>query len=56
MPRHLQDHLSEGRHIPGIFELNPGMGIGETVDELLLIQGASGSDEYQDVILYLPMI
>lgn len=31
MPRHLSDHLADGRHIAGIFELNPAMSIGETL-------------------------
>ncbi len=30
---HLTEHIKAGRHIPGIFELNPDMSIGETVDE-----------------------
>jgi hypothetical protein len=34
MPRHLKEHLAKGRHIPAIFELNPNMSIGETIDEL----------------------
>ena len=34
MPGHLQDHLALGRHSPGILELNPNRGIGETIDEL----------------------
>jgi hypothetical protein len=55
MPQHLSVHLKEGRHIPGIFELNPNMSIGETIDELLLIWGASMLDEYQDLIIYLPL-
>ena len=55
MPDHLTDHLEKGRHIPGILELNPNMGIGETVDELMLIWGASEPLEYQDLILYLPV-
>ena len=45
----------KGRHIPGILELNPNMGIGETVDEPMLIWGASEQLEYQDLILYLPV-
>ena len=56
MPEHLGDHLAGGRHIPGIFELNPDMSIRETVEELVLIQEASTMDEYQDIILYLPII
>lgn len=55
MPGHLQDHLALGRHSPGILELNPNMGIGETIDELVLIWSASSSDEYQDLLLYLPL-
>jgi len=55
MPQHLTDHLARGRHVPGIFELNPNMSIGETIDELLLIGGASEADEYQDLIVYLPI-
>ena len=55
MPRHLQDHLAEGRHLPGIFELNRHMAIGETIEELLLIWGASDDDEYGDRIVHLPV-
>jgi len=55
MPRHITDHIKNGRHVPGIFELNPNMSIRETVEELLLIWGASEMKEYQDVIIYLPI-
>jgi hypothetical protein len=55
MPKHLNDHLAEERHIPGIFVLNPDMSIGETLEELLLIWAASSPDEYQDRIIYLPL-
>ena len=55
MPQHLQTHISEGHHIPGIFELNPNMSIGETIEELVLIWSVSDSDEYQDKLLYLPL-
>ena len=55
MPDHLTDHLVKGRHIPGILELNPNMKLGETVEELALICGASESHEYRDLILYLPL-
>ena len=55
MPRHLADHLTEGRHIPGIFVLNPEMSMGETIEELIIIAAASFADEYQDLISYLPL-
>jgi hypothetical protein len=55
MPKHLRDHLAEGRHVPGIFVLNPNMSVGETLEELLLIWGASDEDEYRDQIAFLPV-
>lgn len=55
MAQHLRDHLDEGWHVPGIFELNPGMNIGETIEELLLIWGASDMGEYRDLLIYLPL-
>ncbi len=33
MPTHLKTHLAQDHHLPGIFELNPEMSIGETIDE-----------------------
>jgi hypothetical protein len=55
MPVHLQDHLAAGRHVPGIFTLNPKMTIGETAAELVLIWGASEAEEYLDQLNYLPL-
>jgi len=55
MPVHLQEHLSAGRHAPGIFTLNPNMTMGETADELVLIWGASEAEEYIDQLIYLPL-
>ena len=55
MPRHLADHVALGRHIPGILVMNPALPIGELLDELVLIAGASDEHEYRDLILYLPL-
>ena len=55
MPAHLRDHLIEGRHVPGIFILNPNMSIGATVDELSLIWATADEDEYRDRIEFLPV-
>jgi hypothetical protein len=55
MPRHLQEHLAAGRHVPGIFLLGPNMGFGDAIDELLLIWEASDAAEYRDTIIYLPL-
>jgi hypothetical protein len=55
MPVHLSDHLAQGHHIPGIFQLNPGMSVGETIEELVLAALASLEGEYGDRISYLPL-
>jgi hypothetical protein len=55
MPPHLTAHLAQGRHVPGIFIMNPNMSIGDTIEELILIAATSKDDEYQDSIRYLPI-
>jgi uncharacterized protein DUF5615 len=55
MPDHLRDHLASGGHVPGIFTLSANMPIGETVEELALIWGASQANEFADEINYLPL-
>jgi hypothetical protein len=55
MPLHLQNHLAQGRHVPGILVLNPQMSVGETIEELVLICGASEEEEYLDRISFLPI-
>jgi hypothetical protein len=55
MPPHLTDHIAQGRHVPGIFILNPNLSIGENLEELILIALASEENEYQDRIVHLPL-
>lgn len=55
MPKHLADHLADGRHIPGILTIDTDQSIGQTVEDLLIIAGASFDSEYQDRIDYLPL-
>jgi hypothetical protein len=55
MPPHLIDHIAQGRHITGIFILNPSGSIGENLEELILIALASEENEYQDRIVHLPL-
>ncbi len=55
MPPHLTDHITQGRHVPGIFILNPSLSIGENLEELILIALASEEKEYQDRIVHLPL-
>lgn len=55
MPRHLQDHLAAGHHVPGIFTLRPKASIGEIIEDLLLIWEAAHPGEYQDRIEHVPL-
>ncbi len=55
IPKHLADHLAAGRHIPGIFWVRPGVGIGRIIEELHLIWSASTADEYKDHTLFIPL-
>ena len=55
MPQHLSDHLSAGCHVPGIFTINLEVPMGKIIEELLLIAGASDTDEYIDRITYIPL-
>lgn len=55
MPVHLQDHLTKGRHIPGVFVLNMKMSIRQTVEELSFIWKLAEPDMYIDQIRFMPI-
>jgi len=55
LPNHLTAHFAAGRHVPGVFWLRPGAGLGEIIEELYLIWLVSTADEFQDRALYLPL-
>ena len=55
MPKHLDDHLEAGNHVPGIFTINRKVNIKLIVEELILIIGASDKDEYIDRITFIPL-
>ncbi|MEQ8996567.1 MAG: DUF5615 family PIN-like protein [Coleofasciculus sp. B1-GNL1-01] len=55
MPVHLTEHLSQGRHIPGIFVLRPRAEIGEIIDNLIFIALAAEENEFQDQIIHIPL-
>ena len=55
MPRHLQDHLVRGLHVPGIVIITDDMSVGDTIEQLVLIWAASRENEYRDTMIYLPL-
>ena len=50
-----QERLSAGRHTPIIVVLNSAMTMGEAIEELALIWTVSESEEYTDLLHYLPL-
>jgi hypothetical protein len=46
MPVHLQEHLVQGQHVPGIIQLPRWMYISTTLEDLLLIWGASQPENF----------
>lgn len=55
MPVHLTEHIAAGRHVPGIFILNPKLSMGQTIEDLIFVAEASFENEYQDRIVNLPV-
>jgi hypothetical protein len=55
MPGHLTAHVAQGRHVPGIFIVDPALSINQVADALSLIHGASLPNEYQDQFRHLPI-
>ena len=55
MPRHLQEHLETGGHVPGIFLLRRRHSLGLVIKDLMLIWEAGRPKEYRDRVEYLPL-
>ena len=55
MPVHLNAHLTQGGHVPGIVQLPRRMDVGMILDDLLLIWSADYEGEFRDQIIYLPL-
>ena len=56
MTRHFYDRLASGESSAGVFIVQkPPSAIGETIEWLLLVWGASQSEEWRDQIVYLPL-
>jgi hypothetical protein len=54
MPRHFAEFISQHQS-PGVFIVPQRIEIAAAIDELLLIWSASNSDEWTNLILYLPL-
>ncbi len=55
MPDHFGAFLASGQHSPGVMLISPKLSIGESIDALLLICGASQHAEWRDLVTRLPL-
>ena len=55
MPRHLANHLTAGRSIPGVFTIDLNVAMRVILEDLILIAGASHEDEFLNRIVYIPL-
>lgn len=55
MPRHFGDFLQAGHSSPGVLLVPQRLPVGDAIDELVLIWGASDAGEWRDRILRIPL-
>ena len=55
MRPHLDNHLSEGRHVPGIFTIKRKTSMGMVLKDLIFIAKASNETDFLDDIIYIPL-
>lgn len=55
LPRHLQEHLEAGGHVPGILLIRRRAALRQLIDDLILIWRAGHPEEYRDRLEYLPL-
>ncbi|MBM3236106.1 hypothetical protein FJZ31_07380 [Candidatus Poribacteria bacterium] len=55
MPTHLADHLSNGRHVPGILIIDLEARMGLVLEDLILSVKAARESEFMDCIAYVPL-
>jgi hypothetical protein len=55
MPKFAIDRIKRRLAMPGLFVVGDRLPVRETIDELLLIDGCSGMDEWNGRIVFLPL-
>ena len=54
MPGHLADHLTAGRHSPGVFIVRDGTPFAVVVEYLILATHVADPDEFRDAWRFIP--
>jgi hypothetical protein len=55
MPHFAYARLAAGLSFPGVIEIPQAMPVGDAIDQLLMIIGASDSEEWRDRVVHLPL-
>ncbi|MBO1350629.1 MAG: DUF5615 family PIN-like protein [Hormoscilla sp. GUM202] len=55
MPDFAYERLLQGAPMSGLFVVNNRMPIGQAIEELIIIARCSEQDEWEGVVLYLPL-
>ena len=55
MPRHFTEHLTAGRHVPGVICIRKSVTMSELINILYLIWYASDAEEYHDRLVFIPL-
>lgn len=55
MPDFAYERLSQGQQMSGLFVINDRMPVRQVIDELLLLLDCSEQDEWEGIVLYLPL-
>lgn len=55
MSKYAYERLAAGLFMPGVFEVSTNLPIGQAIEELILIIGASESEEWVGQVRHLPL-
>lgn len=55
MPRFAYQRIDDGKHMPGIFVIHDDIPVGQVIEDLLAIVGASDAKEWNNRVLYFPI-
>ncbi len=54
MPDFAYERVREGKPLPGVFVVNDQAPMGQVIDDLLIVLGASDASEWENRVIYLP--
>jgi hypothetical protein len=55
MPNHAYERVNIGKPMLGVFVVNDEMPIGQAIEELLTVIGASDTNEWENLVVFFPL-